>query len=144
MQDFAHLGVKVTEQDAVVLRLLVAGANAREIAGHIGLKPRSVKQHLSALYKRTRTPNRIVLALAAANLQPPENFSDSRLTARENEIAKWAVQGLLTKEISRQAGISEQMVKNYLRSVFNILGVWSRLELALMIAVPISNEGTKQ
>jgi hypothetical protein len=31
-------------------------------------------------------------------------------------------------------GTSEQVVKNYLRTTFDKLGVWSRLELALYVA----------
>jgi hypothetical protein len=31
-------------------------------------------------------------------------------------------------------GTSEQVIKNHLRSIFDKLGVWSRLELALYVA----------
>ena len=38
------------------------------------------------------------------------------------------------REIGQNIGTTEQVVKNYLRVIFDKLGVWSRLELALYIA----------
>ena len=40
----------------------------------------------------------------------------------------------LRREIAGQIGTTEQVIKNYLRSTFDKLGVWSRLELALYVA----------
>jgi DNA-binding NarL/FixJ family response regulator len=37
-------------------------------------------------------------------------------------------------EIAAVLGSTEQVIKNQLRSVFDKLGVWSRLELALYVA----------
>ncbi len=57
-----------------------------------------------------------------------------RLSAREIEVATLVWQGLTNKEVARAVGASEQVVKNQLRSIFDWLGVWSRLELALYVA----------
>jgi L-asparaginase II len=43
-------------------------------------------------------------------------------------------QGLTNKDIARVLITSEQVVKNYLRTAFDKLGVWTRLELALYVA----------
>jgi DNA-binding NarL/FixJ family response regulator len=43
-------------------------------------------------------------------------------------------QGLTNRQIAKLIGTSEQVVKNYLRTTFDKLGVWSRLELALYVA----------
>ena len=43
-------------------------------------------------------------------------------------------QGLTNKDIAGVHGTSEQVVKNYLRTAFDKLGVWTRLELALYVA----------
>ena len=43
-------------------------------------------------------------------------------------------EGLTNREIAKIIGTTEQVVKNYLRTAFDKLGVWSRLELALYIA----------
>jgi len=43
-------------------------------------------------------------------------------------------QGLTNREIGKIIGTTEQVVKNHLRSTFDTLGVWSRLELAMYVA----------
>jgi hypothetical protein len=43
-------------------------------------------------------------------------------------------QGLTNKDIAAVLRTSEQVVKNYLRTTFDKLGVWTRLELALYVA----------
>jgi DNA-binding CsgD family transcriptional regulator len=57
-----------------------------------------------------------------------------RLTAREIQVATLVWQGLTNKDIARVLLTSEQVVKNYLRTAFDKLGVWTRLELALYVA----------
>jgi hypothetical protein len=41
---------------------------------------------------------------------------------------------MTNREIGGAIGTTEQVIKNYLRVIFDKLGVWSRLELALYIA----------
>jgi len=57
-----------------------------------------------------------------------------RLTAKEVWVATLVWQGLTNREIAGLVGTTEQVVKNYLRTTFDKLGVWSRLELALYVA----------
>jgi DNA-binding CsgD family transcriptional regulator len=57
-----------------------------------------------------------------------------RLTAREAEVALLVFRGQTNREIAGVLATSEQVIKNYLRSTFDKLGVWSRLELALYVA----------
>jgi len=57
-----------------------------------------------------------------------------QLNLREIKVATLVWQGRTNPEIALTLGTSEQVVKNQLRSVFDKLGVWSRLELALYIA----------
>jgi DNA-binding NarL/FixJ family response regulator len=57
-----------------------------------------------------------------------------RLTAKEIQIATLVWAGLTNREIGRIVGTSEQVIKNHLRSIFDKLGVWSRLELAMYVA----------
>ena len=57
-----------------------------------------------------------------------------RLTGKEIQIATLVWQGLTNKDIPRVLLTSEQVVKNYLRTAFDKLGVWTRLELALDVA----------
>jgi DNA-binding NarL/FixJ family response regulator len=62
-------------------------------------------------------------------MQPRE-----RLTPKELIVAGLVWEGLTNREIARSLGTTEQVVKNYLRSTFDKLGLWSRLELALYVA----------
>jgi DNA-binding NarL/FixJ family response regulator len=54
-----------------------------------------------------------------------------RLTAKELRIVAMIVQGYKNKEIASQLGTTEQVIKNYLRNVYDKIGVSDRLELAL-------------
>jgi DNA-binding NarL/FixJ family response regulator len=56
------------------------------------------------------------------------------LTPKEIQIATLVWQGLTNREIGRIIGTTEQVIKNHLRSTFDKLGVWSRLELAMYVA----------
>ena len=54
-----------------------------------------------------------------------------RLTPKEMKIVALIVQGCKNKEIALRLGTTEQVIKNYLRSVYDKTGVSDRLELAL-------------
>ncbi len=53
------------------------------------------------------------------------------LTQKEMQIVACVTQGMKNKEIASRVGTTEQVVKNYLRKVYDKLGVSDRLELAL-------------
>jgi len=57
-----------------------------------------------------------------------------RLNGKEIQVATLVWQGLTNKDIAAVLSTSEQVVKNYLRTTFDKLGVWTRLELALYVA----------
>ncbi|HEY3973237.1 MAG TPA: helix-turn-helix transcriptional regulator [Candidatus Sulfotelmatobacter sp.] len=57
-----------------------------------------------------------------------------RLTPKEIQIAILVWEGLTNREIGKIIGTSEQVIKNHLRSTFDKVGVWSRLELAMYVA----------
>jgi DNA-binding NarL/FixJ family response regulator len=54
-----------------------------------------------------------------------------RLTPKEMQIVALIVQGCKNKDIAMQLGTKEQVIKNYLRSIYDKSGVSDRLELAL-------------
>jgi DNA-binding NarL/FixJ family response regulator len=54
-----------------------------------------------------------------------------RLTPKEMKIVALIVQGCKNREIGIRLGTTEQVIKNYLRSIFDKTGVSDRLELAL-------------
>ena len=65
----------------------------------------------------------------AASLTAPR--ARSRLSDKEMLIVSCVTQGMRNKEIAQQVGTTEQVVKNYLRKIYDKLGVSDRLELAL-------------
>ncbi|AXC12880.1 two component transcriptional regulator, LuxR family [Acidisarcina polymorpha] len=54
-----------------------------------------------------------------------------RLTPKEMKIVALIVQGCKNREIGIRLGTTEQVIKNYLRSIYDKTGVSDRLELAL-------------
>ncbi len=57
-----------------------------------------------------------------------------QLNGVEIQITTLVWEGRTNPEIAGVLGTSEQIVKNHLRGIFDKLGVWSRLELALYVA----------
>ena len=57
-----------------------------------------------------------------------------QLNSREIQVATMVWEGKTNPEIACVLGGTEQVVKNQLRGIFDKLGVWSRLELALYVA----------
>jgi two-component system nitrate/nitrite response regulator NarL len=52
-------------------------------------------------------------------------------TDREEQIIELIARGFANKEIGKMVGTTEGVVKNYLRVIYDKLGVWNRYELAL-------------
>ncbi len=65
----------------------------------------------------------------AAALMSPRN--QPRLSPKEMAIIACITQGKRNKEIAFQLNTTEQVIKNYLRKIYDKLGVSDRLELAL-------------
>jgi DNA-binding NarL/FixJ family response regulator len=65
----------------------------------------------------------------AAQLMTPRNRA--KLSDKELLIISSVTQGLRNKEIAHELGTTEQVIKNYLRKIYDKLGVSDRLELAL-------------
>ena len=57
-----------------------------------------------------------------------------QLSPKEVQVATMVWEGKTNPEIAQVLGCTEQVIKNQLRGVFDKLGVWSRLELALYVA----------
>jgi DNA-binding NarL/FixJ family response regulator len=65
----------------------------------------------------------------AATLMNPR--TQPKLTQKELAIIGCITRGMRNKEIALQVGTTEQVIKNYLRKIYDKLGVSDRLELAL-------------
>ncbi len=51
--------------------------------------------------------------------------------ARKQQVIELVAQGLNNREMALAMGTSEHVIKNELRSIYDTLGLWNRLELAL-------------
>jgi DNA-binding NarL/FixJ family response regulator len=50
---------------------------------------------------------------------------------RERRVIELVAQGLKNREVADEIGTTEHVIKNYLRTIYDKLGLWNRVELAL-------------
>jgi len=75
---------------------------------------------------------------------PVDRFGSRVLTPKELSIIALLTEGMTNKEIAKDAGTTENMVKNYLRVIFDKTGMFSRLELALWNVTRDGSTGAKR
>lgn len=75
--------------------------------------------------------NWVLSAYRSQSTRPTGSRPKVQLTPKESLIVSCVTQGMKNKEIALRVGTTEQVVKNYLRKVYDKLGVADRLELAL-------------
>jgi len=73
----------------------------------------------------------VLQAYRTQGTRPAASRTKVQLTPKESLIVSCVTQGMKNKEIAVRVGTTEQVVKNYLRKVYDKLGVADRLELAL-------------
>jgi len=73
----------------------------------------------------------VMEAYRTQGVRPAGSRPKVSLTPKESLIVSCVTQGMKNKEIALRVGTTEQVVKNYLRKVYDKLGVADRLELAL-------------
>ena len=78
-----------------------------------------------------RAVNWVLEAYRTQGARPSGSRPKVQLTPKESLIVSCVTQGMKNKEIALRVGTTEQVVKNYLRKVYDKLGVADRLELAL-------------
>lgn len=52
-------------------------------------------------------------------------------TEKEYRVIELVAQGMKNGEVAEAVGTTEFVIKNYLRSIYDKLGLWNRVELAL-------------
>ena len=58
-------------------------------------------------------------------------YGQSTPSERERRVIELVAQGLKNSEVAEIIGTTEHVVKNYLRIIYDKLGLWNRVELAL-------------
>jgi len=113
--------VRLGQREQQIVELLLQGCDNDEIARQLSMARRTVKAHFNRLFLRfgiTSGIKRVKLATLLYRRQ---------LCLEANVVA----QGLKNKEVADEIGTTEHVVKNYLRVIYDKLGLWNRVELAL-------------
>lgn len=125
------VGNEIGEHDTCdLLRRGVTGILSRSVSPD--LLVRCIRKvHSGETWLDNRGVNWVIEAYRAqaAQLMAPRN--QPRLSEKELQIISGVTQGMKNKDIAQEIGTTEQVVKNYLRKVYDKLGVSDRLELAL-------------
>ncbi|ADW68249.1 response regulator transcription factor [Granulicella tundricola] len=124
-----------------------AGSRAILIADKDHHLPEAVYAQLGGIISRSVTGPQLIEAVrrvakgqrsierSAVSTMPSHDAVGARvrdrLTPKELQIVALIVQGCKNKDIATQLNTKEQVIKNYLRSIYDKTGVSDRLELAL-------------
>jgi DNA-binding NarL/FixJ family response regulator len=112
------------EQVAEDMTVLFDGVLCRNVPGTV----------LVDCVRRVAQGQRFVQRSNVTTMQAADSVGSrvrDRLTPKEMQIVALIVQGCKNKDIATQLGTKEQVIKNYLRSIYDKTGVSDRLELAL-------------
>jgi two-component system, NarL family, response regulator DevR len=60
-----------------------------------------------------------------------ERYGTRTPSERESRVIELVAQGLKNRDVADAIGTTEHVVKNYLRVIYDKLGLWNRVELAL-------------
>lgn len=106
-----------------------------------GIVPRSIDPGLlvkcirkvaeGELWLDNQAVNWVIDAYRAQAAHMTNRPARAKLSDKELLIISYVTQGLRNKEIAHEIHTSEQVIKNYLRKIYDKLGVSDRLELAL-------------
>jgi len=123
--------IEPTEEETVeFLRRGVRGIVTRSIAPD--LLVRCIRKvHAGETWLDNKGVNWVIEAYRAQAAQLTSPRSRVKLSPKEIQIIAGVTQGLRNKDIAQEVGTTEQVVKNYLRKIYDKLGVSDRLELAL-------------
>jgi len=58
-------------------------------------------------------------------------YGNRKPSPRQRQVIELVAQGLKNSEVADLIGTSEHVVKNHLRLIYDKLGLWNRVELAL-------------
>src|SRR5260370_4028908 len=86
----------------------------------------------------------VMNAYRTQGLRPAGSRPKVSLTPKESLIVSCVTQGMKNKEIALRVGTTEQVVKNYLRKVYDKLALADRLELALYCLSHRAVDGVRQ
>ena len=62
---------------------------------------------------------------------PDQRYGSRTPSERERRVIELVAQGFKNRDVAQAIGTTEHVVKNYLRVIYDKLGLWNRVELAL-------------
>ena len=129
IEEAGSRAVMILERDT-----LLEPAVSRRLQGVV-LRAVAAPQLIDCLYSVAAGVRYTHRAVVKTMAPPPSDQlgvkAAQRMTPRELQIVALICEGLKNKQIAQQLGTKEQVVKNYLRSIYAKAGVSDRLELAL-------------
>jgi DNA-binding NarL/FixJ family response regulator len=120
--------------------LAFRGMSNKEIGHEIGCATRTVKSHLSKVYARlgfqhkSRFVKRAIMVkmmLDTSKCQDAGAEMSHLFSTRQIDVLDLVSEGLKNKEIARCLSMSENVIKNDLRRIFDLAGCYSRVEVVV-------------
>jgi two-component system, NarL family, nitrate/nitrite response regulator NarL len=142
----AALSEVLKHSPALKVVMLTAQASEEETVaflrrGAAGIADRNIRPELlircvrkvwaGELWLSNEGINWLLRAYADQSTRPAAPATRVRLNEKEMLIISGVARGMKNREIAIEIGTTEQVVKNYLRKVYDKLGIGDRLELAL-------------
>jgi DNA-binding NarL/FixJ family response regulator len=116
------------------------GMSNKEIGHEIGCATRTVKSHLSKVYARlglrhkSRFVKRAILVrmmIDTSKHQEAGAEMSHLFSPRQIDVLDLVSEGLKNKEIARRLSMSENVMKNDLRKIFDLAGCYNRVEVVV-------------
>lgn len=125
------LALHTTPGEKRIVALLLEGHDNREIASLTGMQEQVIKNRLRVIYRKAgisdrRKRVRLIEVFSAKE----DKLLLPTMAPRARQVAELVISGCTNRDVATQLGVSVQVVKNYVRIVFDACGVWSRTELA--------------
>ena len=116
-----------------VATLLATGADNSEIAHELGMSLRMVKAHCNRLYLRYgltgNRHKRVRLVISMSRDQPTS--APVYMRPRLMRVCDLVALGFTNKQIGERIGSSEAAIKKVLQIIYDLTGMFSRVELAI-------------
>ena len=125
---------RLTQREKEVVPYIVKGLENKEIANELNISEQTVKNHITSIFKKLDTKNRLQIIYFAirdgfVKPEPEQRLDWNSLTKRESEIAYWKTMGYSNREIIDNFNLKEQTVKNHMTHVYMKLGITKDEEL---------------
>ena len=140
--------IRLGPREQQIAELLLQGCDNSEIARQLKMARRTVKAHFNRLFYALQllavsSESNSQLFFIGGNYVRRTALRKPDPSEREQRVIELVAQGLKNREVADAIGTTEHVVKNYLRIIYDKLGLWNRVELALWYEAPTANPGAR-